>query len=241
MHLATVEMLKSNTIHVNSTPNSHFLWSQPVNTAILGFRCVSTFCSSWTTCFVLVFAVFLTLTRNRMIVYFEAKQPTRVADKNIFSSDLPSCWITGPEKQSLFWKTKQNSTQIIPWVSFIVHYEFSAQHPVWMQCEIHVQYSGIQSFHVEVKKACMQYDTKVCSSRERTKHGPPVHGLPKWITQMDYPWKSFERRKTTVRSTPHNCSYHTLRVCFGNVPYMRSVSFTPYFGRHFEMTASADR
>ena len=53
---------------------------------ILGFRCVSTFCSSWTPCFVLVFAVFLTLTRNRMIVYFEAKQPTRVADKNIFSS-----------------------------------------------------------------------------------------------------------------------------------------------------------
>ena len=41
--------------------------------------------------FLLVFAVFLTLTRNRMIVYFEAKQPTRVADKNIFSSDLPSC------------------------------------------------------------------------------------------------------------------------------------------------------
>ena len=42
--------------------------------------------------FLLVFAVFLTLTRNRVIiVYFEAKQPTRVADKNIFSSDLPSC------------------------------------------------------------------------------------------------------------------------------------------------------
>ena len=41
--------------------------------------------------FLLVFAVFLTLTRNRVIVYFEAKQPTRVADKNILSSDLPSC------------------------------------------------------------------------------------------------------------------------------------------------------
>ena len=41
--------------------------------------------------FLLVFAVFLTLTRNRVIVYFEAKQPTRVADKNIISSDLPSC------------------------------------------------------------------------------------------------------------------------------------------------------
>ena len=109
--------------------------------------------------FLLVFAVFLTLTRNRIIVYFEAKQPTRIADKNIFSSDLPSCWITGMEKQSVFWRTKQNSTQIIPWVSFIVHYEFSAQHTVWMQCEIHVRYSGIQSFHVEVKKACMQYDT----------------------------------------------------------------------------------
>ena len=106
----------------------------------------------------------ISYSHNRMIVYFEAKQPTRVTDKNIFSSDLPSCWITGTEKQSVFWRTKQNSTQIIPWVSFIVHYEFSAQHTVWMQCEIHVQYSGIQSFHVGVKKACMKYDTKVCSS-----------------------------------------------------------------------------
>ena len=33
MHLATVDRLKTNTIHVNSTPNSHFLWSQTVNTA----------------------------------------------------------------------------------------------------------------------------------------------------------------------------------------------------------------
>ena len=117
---------------------------------ILGFRCVYILVKL-NSVFLLVFAVFLTLTRNRMIVYFEAKQPTRVADKNIFSSDLPSCWITGTEKQSVFWRTKQNSSQIIPLVSFIVHYEFPAQHTVWMQCEIHVQYSGIQSFHVEVK------------------------------------------------------------------------------------------
>ena len=54
--------------------------------------------------------------------------------------------------------------------------------------------------------------------RERIKDGPPVHGLPKWITQMDYPWKSFEMWKTTVRSTPNNFSYHTFRFCFWNVP-----------------------
>ena len=84
-----------------------------------------------------------------MIVYFGAKQPTSVADKNIFASDLPLCWITDTKKQSVFWRTKQNSSQIIPRISFIVHYELSAQHTVWMQCEIHVQYSGIQSFHVE--------------------------------------------------------------------------------------------
>ena len=111
---------------------------------ILGFRCVYILVKL-NSVFLLVFAVFLTLTRNRIIVYFEAKQPTRVADKNIFSSDLASCWITGTEKQSVFWRTKQNASQIIPLVSFIVHYKFSAQHTVWMQCEIHVQYSGIQS------------------------------------------------------------------------------------------------
>ena len=59
---------------------------------ILGFRCVSThILFKLNSVFLLVFTVFLTLTRNRMIVYFEAKQPTRAADKNIFSSDLPSC------------------------------------------------------------------------------------------------------------------------------------------------------
>ena len=57
---------------------------------ILGFRCVYILVKL-NSVFLLVFAVFLTLTRNRMIVYFEAKQPTRVADKNIFSSDLASC------------------------------------------------------------------------------------------------------------------------------------------------------
>ena len=34
MHLATVDRLKTNTIHVNSTLNSHFLWSQTVNTGV---------------------------------------------------------------------------------------------------------------------------------------------------------------------------------------------------------------
>ena len=107
--------------------------------------------------FLLVFAVFLTLTRNRVIVYFEAKQPTRVADKNIFSSDLPSCWITGTEKQCIL-KNKTNSSQIISWISFIVHYEFSAQHTVWMQCEIHVQY-------VEVKKSMHAVILKCVAAR----------------------------------------------------------------------------
>ena len=42
MHLANVDRLKTNVIHnnvihvihVNSTPNSHFLWSQTVNTGV---------------------------------------------------------------------------------------------------------------------------------------------------------------------------------------------------------------
>ena len=34
MHLATVDRLKTNTIHVNSALNSHFLWSQTVNTGV---------------------------------------------------------------------------------------------------------------------------------------------------------------------------------------------------------------
>ena len=130
---------------------------------ILGFRCVSTFCSSWTPCFYSCSLHFL-LSRETEWLCILKQSNQQESDKNIFSSDLPSCWITGTEKQSVFWRTNHNSSQIIPRVSFIVHYEFSAQHTVWMQCAIHVQYSGIQSFHVEVKKACMQYDTKVCSS-----------------------------------------------------------------------------
>ena len=60
---------------------------------ILGFRCGTVYILfKLNSVFLLVFAEFLTLTRKRMIVYFEAKhEPTRVADKNIFSSDLPSC------------------------------------------------------------------------------------------------------------------------------------------------------
>ena len=106
-----------------------------------------------------------------------------------------------------------------------------ASRPTWVTCQYWLSGSKVQ--------VSLENSTTHGLLRERTKHGPPVHGLPKWITQMDYPWKSFERRKTTVGSTPHNCSYHTLRVCFGNVPYMRSVSFAPYFGRHFEMAGMA--
>ena len=53
-----------------------------------------------------------------------------VADKNIFSVTLPSCWITGTEKHGVFTCriTKQNWNQIIPRISFTVHFEFSAQH-----------------------------------------------------------------------------------------------------------------
>ena len=95
--------------------------------------------------FLLVFAVFLTLTRNRIIVYFEAKQPTRIADKNIFSSDLPSCWITGTEKQSVFWRTKQNSTQIIPW--FTMNSRPSTQY----ECSVKYMYSTV-AFRVFTSK-----------------------------------------------------------------------------------------
>ena len=47
-----------------------------------------------------------------------------------FLSDLPSCWITGTEKHGVFTCriTKQNWNQIIPRISFTVHFEFSAQH-----------------------------------------------------------------------------------------------------------------
>ena len=32
------------------------------------------------------------------------------------------------------------------------------------ECSVkYVEYSGTQSFQVEVKKACIQYDTKVCA------------------------------------------------------------------------------
>ena len=47
-----------------------------------------------------------------------------------FLSDLPSCWITGTEKHGVFTSriTKQNWNQIIPRISFTVHFEFLAQH-----------------------------------------------------------------------------------------------------------------
>ena len=53
---------------------------------------------------------------------------------------------------------------------------------------------------------------------ERTKHGPPVHGLPKWITQMDYPWKSFERRLFEARhiivlTIPYAFALETFHTC----------------------------
>ena len=42
---------------------------------------------------------------------------------------------------------EQNSSQIIPRISFTVHFEFSAQHTVWMQCE---KYCNMDNDH-EVK------------------------------------------------------------------------------------------
>ena len=61
-----------------------------------------------------------------MIVYFEAKQPTRVADKIFSQLTFPRVEFTGTE--SVFRRTKRNWSQIIPRVSFTVHFEFSAQH-----------------------------------------------------------------------------------------------------------------
>ena len=104
--------------------------------------------------FLLVFAVFLTLTRNRMIVYFEAKQPTRVADKNIFSSDLPSCWITGTDRETeciLKKKTKlepNHSVGIIPsslWILGPAH----SVNAVWNTCTVqwHSEFSRRSEKH----------------------------------------------------------------------------------------------
>ena len=56
------------------------------------------------TTFYLVFAVFLTLRRNKMIVYFEANpssQHNSSRGQKYFLSDLPSCWITGTEKHGV--------------------------------------------------------------------------------------------------------------------------------------------
>ena len=69
--------------------------------------------------------------QNDCIFWSKTKQPKlAVGDKNIFSSDLPSCWITGTEKHGVFTCriTKQNWKQIIPGISFTFHFEFSAQH-----------------------------------------------------------------------------------------------------------------
>ena len=99
-----------------------------------------------------------------MIVYFGAKHPTRVADKNIFASDLiPSCWITGTKKQSVFWRTKQNSSQIIPRISFIVHYELSAQYECSMNDSMNAMCNTCtvqwhSEFSRRSEKGCMQYD-----------------------------------------------------------------------------------
>ena len=67
---------------------------------------------------------------------FWSKAANKSSGQNIFSIDLPSCWIYRYGEQSVFRRTKQNWSQIIPRVSFTVHFEFSTQHTVWMQCEI---------------------------------------------------------------------------------------------------------
>ena len=80
-----------------------------------------------------------------MIVYFEAKQPTRVADKNIFSSDLRRV-----ELQSVFRRTKTTGAKLFRGYhsQFTLNYRRSTQY----ECSVkYVQYSGTQSFHVEVK------------------------------------------------------------------------------------------
>ena len=183
MHLATVDRLKTNTIHVNSKLNSHFLGSQTVNTGVnivvdssimlelqqsIFTILVSAVCLHFVQaelCFLLAFAVFPTLTRNRMIVYFGAKQPTRVADKNIFASDLiPSCWITGHEETECILK---NKTKLEPnhsadtihsslWILDPAH----SMNAMWNTCT--VQWHS--EFSRRSEKGYMQYDTKVCSS-----------------------------------------------------------------------------
>ena len=83
---------------------------------------------------------------------FWSKAANKSSGKNIFSIALPSCWIYryGEHAECIF----QNWSQIIPRVSFTVHFEFSVQHTVWMQCEIRtVQWQSEFSRRSE-KHAC---------------------------------------------------------------------------------------
>ena len=111
-----------------------------------------------------------------MIVYFEAKQPARVADKNIFSSELlflagfTSPFGSSPfslgsqalifsflgtfvfrvEIQSVFRRTKKTGAKLFRGYhsQFTLNYRRITQYEYSVK---YVQYSGTQSFHVEVK------------------------------------------------------------------------------------------
>ena len=81
-----------------------------------------------------------------MIVYFEAKQPTRVADKIFSQLTFPRVEFTGTENRVHL--EEQNKSFRGYHSQFTLNSRPSTQY----ECSVkYVQYSGNQSFHVQVK------------------------------------------------------------------------------------------
>ena len=75
-----------------------------------------------------------------MILYFEAKQPTRVADK-IFSGTENRVYLE-----------EQNKTGAKSFRGYHSQFTLNSRPSTQYECSVkYVQYSGNQSFHVQVK------------------------------------------------------------------------------------------
>ena len=113
-------------------------------------------------------AVFFTVRRNRMIVYFEANRSVYifwskfvntfksiVADKKVFAR------VTFRRVQLKIWRTsdlkERNKTGAkFPRISFTFHFKLSAQHTVWMYCKCTV---ALNVFTLKWKEHARSTDT----------------------------------------------------------------------------------
>ena len=85
-----------------------------------------------------------------MIVYFEAKQPTRVADKIFSQLTFPRVEFTGTENR--VYLEEQNKTGAKSLCGYHSQFTLNSRPSTQYECSVkYVQYSGNQSFHVEVK------------------------------------------------------------------------------------------